>query len=99
MADVEQEEQKIFDGQIVNPHSDYTINHKKFIHILRVNELKKLIEHKIDKQALIISSLFLDDSNYIDKSEVFEETESLSFSQIHSKLEQLKEKYEGKLLC
>jgi len=90
------EEHKIVEGHIADPSSDFTINHKKFVHVLRVIELKKLIEQKIDKQAGMILGVFLDDSKLIDKSEVFENSEVLSLSQIDSKLKRLLELYEGK---
>lgn len=84
------------DNAIVDHSAYYTLNYRQFIHVLRSTELKRLIEHKIDKPAAIICGLFLDDSKLIDKSEVFENSEVLSFSQIHTKLKELHQFYQGK---
>lgn len=86
------------DNAIVDHTAHYTLNYRQFIHVLRCTELKRIVEHKIDKQAAIILGLFLDDSKLIDKSEVFDNSEVLSFSQIHAKLKELMQFYQGKQL-
>ena len=63
---------------------------------MRNEELKKLVEHKLDKQAGLILGTFLNDSKLTDKSHTFENSEIQSFSQIYSKLKALEEEYEGK---
>jgi len=92
---------------IVDSHSFYTLNWRKFIHVLRNEELKRLVAAKLDYQGefsknklgigKLIVSLFLDQSQYTDKSEVFEISEILSFSQIKEKLREVYDKLEGKI--
>lgn len=90
-------EDKAFSGAIVDSNSYYTLNCRKFIQVLRNEELKKLVECKLDRQAGLILGTFLDDSKLTDKSHVFENSEVQSFSQIYAKLKALEEGYEGKL--
>mmetsp|Transcript_29472 Transcript_29472/g.29096 ORF Transcript_29472/g.29096 Transcript_29472/m.29096 type:complete len:302 (+) Transcript_29472:20-925(+) len=83
---------------IVDPRKFYILNTRKFIHQIRNQELKTLAAAKLDSHGSdhikdgvgkIIVGLFLDNSNYIDKSENFENTEILSLSQIKEKLKEM----------
>ena len=87
------EESKV-EASIWDKNSYYTINHAKFIHLMRSWELKKMAETKLDKQAGILIGLLLDDSKLIGRSSEFECTETVSFSSIFAKLKAIWESYE-----
>lgn len=89
---------------IVDPRKYYILNTRKFIHQMRNQELKTLAAAKLDSHGSdlikdgfgkIIVGLFLDNSNYIDKSENFENTEILSLSQIKEKLKETHDQISG----
>ena len=100
------EEMKATSDNVVDPHSYYLLNSRKFIHNLRNEELKNLCGAKLDIVesggsktifgiGRLIVSLFLDESKYTEKSEVFGNSEILSFTQIREKLRKILNVFEG----
>mmetsp|Transcript_17477 Transcript_17477/g.15409 ORF Transcript_17477/g.15409 Transcript_17477/m.15409 type:complete len:284 (+) Transcript_17477:141-992(+) len=99
------EEVKNISDSIVDQHAFYSLNYRQFIHVLRNHEIKDLAGAKLDFEGghspknvfgigRLIVSLFLDHSKYTDKSEVFENSEVLSFTEIQQKLKEIYKLFE-----